>query len=253
MEAPGFKFVYGKAALLSEGTLAVADLHVGLEAELEGKGLRVSGVVEGMKRELFGLVREEKPERLVIIGDVKHAIRGAGEMESASARELLSGLSELAEVVVVPGNHDSGLAVPGKRVRLGASGGVRIGETAFCHGHAAVSPELLEADALVIGHVHPSIDAVNERGERTVERAWVVAEADERALLAKFPSANPGIRLVVMPAFNPLVGGTPLNRRGKAGLAGPVLSSGIFKWTDGEIFLLDGTGLGSISSVKANV
>ncbi|MDD5317580.1 MAG: metallophosphoesterase [Candidatus ainarchaeum sp.] len=244
----GIKFVHGKPALVAGGVLAVADLHLGIERELDAKGLRVGGVAEAMKRGLVELVCAEKPEKLVIVGDAKHHIRGAPKIESLGVKELLAELAALAEVIIVPGNHDAGLEVPGARVSVARGSGIRIGGVAFAHGHAKPSPEAMGADCLVVGHMHPCVEVVDERGQKSVERAWALMRAGKRALLGEYPEANPGIRLVVMPAFNPLVGGVLLNRGKEGALKGPLFRSGIFKLAAGEIFLLDGSGLSGLES-----
>jgi hypothetical protein len=46
-----------------------------------------------------------------------------------------------------------------------------------------------------------------------------------------------------MPPFNNLVGGQAINAKGGFDF-GPILSSGSFRLTDADIFLLDGTRVG---------
>lgn len=243
MGRASIKFVCGKPALRSGGVLAVADLHLGLERELDAKGVRAAGLAERMRGELVSLVREEEPETLVVVGDVKHSICGDSRAGAAEAKALFGELSSLCEVVVVRGNHDAGLdAGPG--VGVADSRGIVLGGVGFAHGHAWPCEEVWRADFLVVGHVHPCVEVVDASGAKGVERAWLLAKAEKKALLSMHPGANPGIGLVVMPAFNPLLGGVFLNRPG-AGFSGPVFGSGIFKLAGGQIFLLDGVGLGS--------
>jgi metallophosphoesterase superfamily enzyme len=61
---------------------------------------------------------------------------------------------------------------------------------------------------------------------------------------AGHPAAKRGEgKLVVMPPFNNLVGGQAINAKGGFDF-GPILSSGSFRLTDADIFLLDGTRVG---------
>jgi len=248
MEARGIKFIQGKPALLSGETVAVADLHLGIEREFVAKGVRLGSLVDRLKKELAELIAEEKAKRLVIVGDVKHTIPGDEYPDTVALKAMLEELSSLAEVVIVPGNHDAGIASVAGRARVAESCGVVVGGVGFAHGHAWPGEELMRAQWLVVGHLHPCVEILEE-GVRSVKPVWIVAEADPKKLLAKYPKANKGLKLVVMPAFNPLVGGIPVNRE-RAGTMGPLLKGGIFKFADAQNYLLDGTGLGSVSSLR---
>ncbi|HEV2390226.1 MAG TPA: hypothetical protein VGS04_05830, partial [Nitrososphaerales archaeon] len=57
------------------------------------------------------------------------------------------------------------------------------------------------------------------------------------------PDGQGNGELSVMPPFNNLVGGQAINARGGFDF-GPILSSGSFRLSDADIFLLDGTRVG---------
>src|SRR2546428_822224 len=59
---------------MADGILVVADLHIGLEEELQEKGIRVPSRAEGMGRKLMDLAARRGATRLVILGDVKHLV-----------------------------------------------------------------------------------------------------------------------------------------------------------------------------------
>ena len=59
-----------------------------------------------------------------------------------------------------------------------------------------------------------------------------------------------------MPAFNQFLGGRPINERKKGkrkteAFIGPILRSGSVNIDDAEVYLLDGTFLGTVDQLKA--
>jgi len=55
--------------------------------------------------------------------------------------------------------------------------------------------------------------------------------------------------LIIIPAFNDLIGGASLNRLKKR-LMGPVLNSGTINVADAEVHLIDGTYLGTAKQLR---
>jgi metallophosphoesterase superfamily enzyme len=80
-------------------------------------------------------------------------------------------------------------------------------------------------------------------GSRTRESVWVSATYDVPHLMegAGYRSGAKGKgKLTVMPPFNRMVGGQPINRS-KSFQFGPVLSSRSVSLEEADIFLMDGT------------
>src|SRR5437016_9831851 len=92
---------------MADGILVVADLHIGLEEELQEKGIRVPSRAEGMGRKLMDLAARRGATRLVILGDVKHLVP---KMASRERRDVYVFFRDLAptfrEVYIAQGNHD---------------------------------------------------------------------------------------------------------------------------------------------------
>ncbi len=244
------RFIYGKPALLFGRTLAVADLHIGVERELATKGVRLGSMAGALLKDVGALLEETKAERLAIVGDVKHTIMGAEFAEWLELKAMMRELCGMAKVVIVPGNHDADIGRASGDAEVAQSSGVKIGAVALCHGHAWPDENIMGAEELLIGHIHPCVEVRDELGGRIIERAWLLARADAKTLRARYPKANGRMRIVVMPAFNPLVGGMPLNRPGENRLMGPMLRGGMFKLGSGEIYLLNGVGLGKLSALR---
>jgi uncharacterized protein len=111
------------------------------------------------------------------------------------------------------------------------------------HGHAWPSLSALETRRIVIGHSHFTYEMKDNLGTRTRESVWVHAKFDMQQMTKKagYKSRAKGEGdLTVMPPFNRLVGGQPINRK-KSFEFGPVLSSGAIDLETADIFLLDGT------------
>ena len=63
-------------------------------------------------------------------------------------------------------------------------------------------------------------------------------------------------QLFIMPSFNQFLGGRPINerKRGKkksGAFIGPILRSGCVNMDEAEVYLLDGTFLGTVDQLKA--
>jgi len=119
---------------------------------------------------------------------------------------------------------------------------------ALAHGHSWPDDELMGADFLVTGHQHPMVAISDARGRAHREPAWLIADCDEEALLERYPRANKEIKLILMPAFNPIVGNPIDIDAGK--YLGPLLNNNLFKLSSALVFRLDGTCLGNLKNLK---
>ena len=270
------------AAMLKSGEhriLVIADLHIGWEVALSNEGIHVPSQTPKLTKKLVEILEEHKPEKLLIIGDVKHTVATAEKIEWQDVPEFFTEIRRhVPEIMVIRGNHDGNLdpLLPENIKTLPATGAV-IGDTGFFHGHQWPSPELLGCKILVMGHVHPVIAFRDRAGFRSIRPVWAKMSIDpteltrailrrnkikttgtaEDALYEKYnvrPKAN---QLFIMPSFNEFLGGKPLNaKRPKNKLdsekvAGPILRSGAVALEKAETYLLDGTVLGTIEQLRA--
>jgi uncharacterized protein len=247
------KIVPGEAALLfsDDGTasILVSDLHLGLEKELAKKGFRLPPYSVKMVERLRDAVEELGARRIVILGDVKHSVGKAQDIDWNVLPWFFETMLDLFEAVdVIPGNHDGGIKplLP-QRVRLHPSSGAVIGSgrnrVGVAHGHAWPSEEAIATKNLVIGHSHFTYEMRDRFGVRSRELVWLSAKYDVAELTGKagYLSGAKGTgKLTVMPPFNRMVGGQPINT-GRPMEFGPVLSSGCVDITSADIFLTDGT------------
>ncbi len=247
------KIVPGEAALVNttEGssTLLISDLHLGLEKEMAKKGFRLPAYSVRMVERVKGIAEKYRTTRLAVLGDVKHTVGKVEDIDWGVVPWFFDTMLDLFESVeVVPGNHDGSIkTVLPPRVVLHPSRGTVLGSgrgrIGVAHGHAWPSEEAIATRNLVIGHSHFTYEMRDALGSRTREAVWVTAQYDVAELMegAGYKSRVRGKgELTVMPPFNRLVGGQPINRS-KSFEFGPVLSSRSMSLGDADIFLTDGT------------
>jgi len=247
------KIVPGDAALLysnaGQSTLLISDLHLGLEKEMAKKGFRLPAYSVKMVARVRDLAEKYGTRRLVVLGDVKHTVGKVEDIDWSVVPWFFDTMLDLFESVeVVPGNHDGNIrTVLPARVVLRPSQGTVLGRgrgrIGVAHGHAWPSKEAIASRNLVIGHSHFTYEMKDAMGSRSRESVWVTASYDVAKLMegAGYESKALGQgKLTVMPPFNRMVGGQPINRN-KSFQFGPVLSSRSVDLRDADIFLMDGT------------
>ncbi|MDG6989859.1 MAG: metallophosphoesterase family protein [Nitrososphaerota archaeon] len=247
------KIVPGEAALVfstpESKTLLISDLHLGLEKEMAKKGFRLPAYSVRMVERVKRAAESYGARRLAVLGDVKHTVGKVEDIDWGVVPWFFDTMLDLFEAVeVVPGNHDGNIrTVLPPRVKLHPSQGAVLGEgediIGVAHGHAWPSEEAIATRNLVIGHSHFTYEMRDSLGSRTRESVWVMAEYDMADLVkgAGYKSSLKGKgKLTVMPPFNRLVGGQPINRS-RSFEFGPVLSSKSVSLEGADIFLTDGT------------
>jgi putative SbcD/Mre11-related phosphoesterase len=221
--------------------VAVADLHIGIEVQLRHAGFNIPSQTPKMLGSIQRLASHG--DRLLILGDLKHRIPSVSYREN---KEIGPFLDELAgsfkHIVIVAGNHDGGLvSVLPKDVDAISGRGTRIENAGVFHGHVWPSEKVMEADTIVMGHTHPSVLLTDSLGSKTNEKCWVRARMNESAVLERYRSCPK--ELVVVPAFNPLLTGTPVNSS-RGAMMGPLFRNGLVDGRSMRLYLLDGTNLG---------
>ena len=250
------------ATIGSERALFVADYHAGYEAGLRyERGVDVPSHAPDRRERLLALLERTRPDRLVVLGDLMHSIGDPGGAERGELEVLFESVGTALEVTVVKGNHDGRIETwlgdsedIGANITVVPGEGVTLGDVGVCHGHTWPSRAVLESDVVCLGHEHPCVRLEDEVGGSRVERAWLRGRLDPHPFrdraeyegvswLERTDESPP--RVVVVPAFNDLVGGTWINVTGQSFLS-PFLPAGL---AEGHAYLLDGTRLGPYESV----
>lgn len=270
------------AALVRSGnarTLVIADLHIGWEMALLNEGIHVPSQTSKLLKKLKELLSRYRPERLLILGDIKHTVASAEKIEWQDVPDFFNELrKQVGEVSIVRGNHDGNLEplLPEKTKILSATG-FALGDTGFFHGHQWPLLDLLRCRTLVMGHVHPVVAFRDPAGFRVIRQVWIktacntarltkvllqknkvkVGRDPEKTLYDSCKFKPKTSRLFIMPSFNDFLGGRPLNERRSRDkvdakrVAGPVLRSEAVDIQNAETYLLDGTFLGTLEQLRA--
>ncbi len=232
--------------------LVIADLHIGIEYELRKSGINIPKQTTKMKREIDRLIKLTNAKHLIILGDVKHIVPGISYQEEADIPEFLNQLKSKIKVSICLGNHDTYLKniVPDE-INIYDSKGFRIEKYGFAHGHAWPSKSLMSCDYLILSHSHPVIQFVDRLGYKVVKPIWIKCKLDKNRIKEKYKIRNTGkLNLIIVPAFNKLLGGQPINDlKQKNEFLGPLMKSRAVNKNMCEIYLLDGTYLGKLSEI----
>ena len=269
------------AALIKEKnrkTLVIADPHMGWELSLQDKGIHVPSQTPKILKKLVDLLADLKPDSLIIVGDVKYTVVISEPGEWHDIPDFFSELRKyVADIGVVRGNHDANLEpmLP-ENIKMYPAGGVTLGDVGLFHGHKWPSPALLGCKTLVMGHLHPVVVFRDPAGFKITRQAWMRVDCNGEAL-AKTLLQKHGVKIqgtveetlqthyhveikasevFIMPSFNDFLGGRAVNETrpkketGAETLIGPVLRSDAVDVEDAELYLLDGTFVGTLKQLR---
>ncbi len=243
--------VFDAPLLLAEGeerVLVAADLHLGLEHELWLGGVSIPSQTEKILARLLAFLAEIKPDRLLLLGDIKHNVPRTSWQEKREIPEFLRRLCARLPVEIVPGNHDSNLAdMAPQGARLRPSSGFVLDGVGYFHGHTWPDEKVVRAKSLVAGHLHPAIRLPDPVGRSPSRPVWARTRLMSAAVEEHYGFAAEG-EIIIAPAFNMLCGGLPLNEPVED-LRGPLLAMADIE--QARLYLLDGTDLGLLAEIKA--
>jgi len=274
-------FLPHPVALVKTGktkVLLIADPHIGWETELQAKGIHVPSQTPKILNKLIGIVKQVKPDKLVILGDVKYTVVSSELGEWQDIPDFFIKLQAyVAGISIVRGNHDANLEplLP-ENIELLPATGIVIDDVGVFHGHKWPSPALLGCKTLVMGHLHPVVVFRDPTGCKMSRQVWMRTEVDSEALariLLRKANVKIGYsveetlqthfgvtlgasELYIMPSFNDFLGGRPVNETrpkkdtGAEALIGPVLRSEAVGADVAELYLLDGTYLGLLNQLR---
>jgi putative SbcD/Mre11-related phosphoesterase len=259
-------------------TLLIADPHLGWETSLQEKGIHVPSQTPKILNKLKAIITKYKPNQLVILGDVKYTVISSELGEWHDIPDFFAKLKEdVGNISIIRGNHDANIEplLP-ENVQLLPATGAIFGGVGVFHGHKWPSPALLRCKKLVMGHLHPVVVFRDPAGFKITRQVWMKASCDSEAL-AKILLQKDKVKIegtgaetlrkhfnislktkeiVIMPSFNDFLGGRPVNETGprkeigNESLIGPVLRSEAVDVDNAELYLLDGTYLGTLNQLR---
>jgi putative SbcD/Mre11-related phosphoesterase len=147
-------------ALILEDThryLVITDLHIGFETNLITNDIHVvpKDIIKEIHESLENLIKSEKPDILVLLGDIKTGIDSISNVEWNAVPEFFE-IGKRIKTIVVPGNHDGNLArLCPDFITITSSSGMVIGDVLLTHGHVMPSENLSHVNKIIMGHLHP--------------------------------------------------------------------------------------------------
>jgi uncharacterized protein len=212
-----------------KGTLAIADLHIGLEAAMEKSGVHIPRIQSAtMKDSLIRIMERYDPDTILILGDLKHEFSGNLAQEWREVHDILSMLRDSAIVKVAKGNHDNYLVNIAQRLGIEVADSFEVNGISMMHGHAPSTHR-----PLVIGHEHPSVRIFDRVGAFMKLPCFLHFEEEE---------------ILVLPAFSPLASGTDFTNLGRADTMSPVLNGADIE--DAKVYACSEIGLLALGTIR---
>lgn len=237
-------------------SLVVADIHLGIEHDLYYSGFNIPSQIAGRIDRMKAYIAEVDPDRIILLGDIKHNVPRTSYQEADEVPLFLNELAKCAIVEVIPGNHDGGIErlIPkNPDINLHDVRGAAIDGVAYFHGHTWPDASILNHKHWVMSHNHPTIKLTDTVGHTITRQAWIRAKLNKKAVAAnykedEFKWANPEV--IIVPSFNELCGGIAFNESWHDDLLGPLFTSSAIKLEEAQVYLLDSTYMGSIESLR---
>jgi len=211
--------------------IVVADIHLGLEWELEEKGVHIPfPTYTPIVKSLRNMFNYRPSRRLIILGDIKNEFGDINPEEWTQVQDFINDARSLgAEPLLVRGNHDNFVRIVLRRLNVEFQDPpLRLGKYFLMHGDK--DHELPEGGSTVLmGHEHPVVSIRDSIGVKHRFKSFLYGEHD-------------GVKIIVLPSMNPLTMGTAVNEADANGLLSPILRRlNIMSFT--PILLAQGEGL----------
>jgi metallophosphoesterase superfamily enzyme len=234
--------VQDKPALVIEGQkkyLIVSDLHIGFESSLAsneiflGKNTTINETIQ----EISEIIASEKPDSLILLGDVKSSIKTISKTEWNDVPLFFEKMVKECQIVLVPGNHDANIQrlVP-DNVTLISSTGMVEENILFTHGHTMPTENFSQVNKIVLGHVHPVF--FQEESVVNGQRVWISIKTNKENI---FPSSSGELEITIIPSFNKYFYATSKRQYKKS--ISPIIEK-VKQVSSARIVTLDGTIIG---------
>ena len=225
--------------------LVVTDLHIGFEISMISNDINVrpEDMIHEIHSSLDSLIKSEKPDTLILLGDIKSGVDSISNIEWQTVPMFFE-IGKKINTIVIPGNHDGNLSrlIPEYITMTGPSGLV-IGDTLLTHGHVLPSENFSQINRIVMGHLHPVY--FQEGSVLDGQRLWVSIKADKSKI---FPSSKGEIEIIIVPSFNRYFYATSKRYHKKS--ISPILER-VKKLHSAKVVTLDGTIIGDESILKS--
>jgi metallophosphoesterase superfamily enzyme len=151
------------------------------------------------------------------------------------------------DIKVVLGNHDAHL---NEAISESCTNELLLGRAALLHGNKWPSEEAIKKEIIVTAHNHIAVTLFDKNNAFYKEKAWLIAPI-EKGGATKFYKTPRARKLIVMPAYNDLILGMPVNKMSHKENINPLFRNNIFDYNKAEIYTIRGEPLGTVERLKA--
>lgn len=241
------RIIPSKPALILEGekkSLIVTDIHIGFENTLASNEIFIgkNSTINETIQELLEMIDKEKPDSVVLLGDVKSSIKSISRNEWDEVPMFFEKIREKCDVILVPGNHDANIQklVP-DNISMISSTGMVDENILLTHGHTMPSENFSHVDKIIMGHIHPVF--FQEDSIINGQRVWISIKTEKENI---FPNKSGELEIIVIPPFNKYFYATHRKKYKKS--ISPIINK-IKSISNAKIVTLDGTIIGDESII----
>ena len=184
--------------------LFIADIHMGIEHELQKSGFYIRSRGQERITRICNLITESDPDMMVILGDVKHRIPSTSYQEFFELNNLFSAIRKLIPFIVTPGNHDPGIEEFLKTEEISKKEGSILDTTGILHGHMIPDPAL-SGHLILCGHHHPVVSLTDQVGVALKTPCFILGEVNSN-IFPDETDEDESTRILMIPSFNELTG-----------------------------------------------
>lgn len=227
--------------------LAISDLHIGFESQMSTRGINIDEQTffDEIRKELADLINFNKIDAVILLGDLKNSIQTINKYEWQIIPQFFKFLSEVTDIYLVPGNHDSNIRfLMPENVNIMGSKGMILDDTLFIHGHTMPTIAKASIKRIVMGHIHPVF--LRHNSVINGQRVWIYLKLIKKAI---FPATQGDLDIVIVPAFNRYI--YAINARHYTKSISPIITKAIKSNAVRQALLvsLDGSIVGDIESL----
>jgi metallophosphoesterase superfamily enzyme len=198
-----------------------------------------------IRKELADLINFNKIDAVILLGDLKNSIQTINKYEWQMIPQFFKFLSEVTDIYLVPGNHDSNIRfLMPENVNIMGSKGMILDDTLFIHGHTMPTIAKASIKRIVMGHIHPVF--LRHNSVINGQRVWIYLKLIKKAI---FPATQGDLDIVIVPAFNRYI--YAINARHYTKSISPIITKAIKSNAVRQALLvsLDGSIVGDIESL----
>jgi putative SbcD/Mre11-related phosphoesterase len=180
--------------------MVISDLHIGFESHIYTRGITFDEMIffDEMIRELSDLIKSNKVQALILLGDLKSTVGSISRQEWQKIPRFFKLLSEITDIYFVPGNHDSNIRfLMPENINIMSTKGMVLDDTLLVHGHTMPTTARSYIKKIVMGHIHPVF--LRHNSVINGQRVWIYLKIVKEAL---FPASQGTLDLIILPAYN---------------------------------------------------